>query len=102
MNVNYLYVFKGFTLGYLYDLLIFIKNIKKMNCLVFIICVDNNSKNVHILSNYILGNFLDNVFIGKFLVFCNFYVSGFVEMLLNPNDNFWRGNSGSQLMEPLE
>lgn len=27
-------------------------------------------------------------FIGKFLVFCNFYVSGFVEMLLNPNDNF--------------
>lgn len=25
---------------------------------------------------------------GKFLVFCNFCVSGFVEMLLNSNDNF--------------
>lgn len=49
--------------------LIFIKNIKKMNCLVFIVLVDNNSKNVRILSNYILGNFLDDVFYRKILSF---------------------------------
>lgn len=49
--------------------LIFIKNIKKMNCLIFIVLGDNNSKNVRILSDYILGNFLDNVFYRKILSF---------------------------------
>ncbi len=49
--------------------LIFIKNIKKMNCLIFIVRGDNNSKNVRILSDYILGNFLDNVFYRKILSF---------------------------------
>lgn len=82
--------------------LIFIKNIKKMNCLVLLICVGDNSETRHISSTSVLGDFLDKIFCGKILSFCNFCVSGFVEMLLNSNDNFWRGNSGSQLMEPLE
>lgn len=68
--------------------LIFIKNIKKMNCLVLLVCVGDNSETRHISSNSVLGYFLDKFFVGKFLVFCNFCVSGFVEMLLNSNDNF--------------
>lgn len=49
--------------------LIFIKNIKKMNCLVLLICVDDNSETWHILSNCVLGNFLDRFFGGKILSF---------------------------------
>lgn len=83
--------------------LIFIKNLKKMNCLVFIVCVDNNSKNVRILSNYILGNFLDNVFYRKILsFFVIFTFQGLLRCYLIQMIIFWRGNSGSQLMEPLE
>ncbi|POZ45073.1 hypothetical protein CF017_19475 [Citrobacter braakii] len=83
--------------------LIFIKNIKKMNCLVFIVCLDNNSKNVRILSNYILGNFLDNVFYRKILsFFVIFTFQGLLRCYLIQMIIFWRGNSGSQLMEPLE
>ncbi len=83
--------------------LIFIKNIKKMNCLVFIVRVDNNSKNVRILSDYILGNFLDNVFYRKILsFFVIFTFQGLLRCYLIQMIIFWRGNSGSQLMEPLE
>ena len=44
--------------------LIFIKNIKKMNCLVLLICVGDNSETRHISSNSVLGDFLDKIFCG--------------------------------------
>ena len=49
--------------------LIFIKNIKKMNCLILLIWVVNDSENGCFLSDYVLGNFLGNVFYGKILSF---------------------------------
>lgn len=49
--------------------LIFIKNIKKMNCLVLLIYVGDNSVTRRISSNFILGNFLDKFFCGKILSF---------------------------------
>lgn len=47
--------------------LIFIKNIKKMNCLVRLICVVNNSEMRLILSKYILGKFLEDYLCKKIL-----------------------------------
>lgn len=41
-------------------------------------------------------------FVGKFLVFYNFCVSEFVEMLLNSNDNFLARQFWLAIMEPLE
>ena len=49
--------------------LIFIKNIKKMNCLVLLICVGDNSETRRISSNSVLGDFLDKIFCGKILSF---------------------------------
>ncbi|KLV82784.1 hypothetical protein SK39_01387 [Citrobacter sp. BIDMC107] len=49
--------------------LIFIKNIKKMNCLVLLIYVGDNSEIRHISSNFVLGDFLDKIFCGKILSF---------------------------------
>ncbi len=39
--------------------LIFIKNIKKMNYLALLICMGDNSEIRLILSDFVLGNFLD-------------------------------------------
>lgn len=49
--------------------LIFIKNIKKLNCLAFLIFSDDNSEIWCVMSNYVLGNFLESFFAGKFLFF---------------------------------
>lgn len=49
--------------------LIFIKNIKKINCLAFLIFSDDNSEIWCVMSNYVLGNFLESFFAGKFLFF---------------------------------
>lgn len=49
--------------------LIFIKNIKKMNCLVLLICAGDNSETRRISSNSVLGDFLDKFFCGKILSF---------------------------------
>lgn len=83
--------------------LIFIKNIKKMNCLVLLICVGDNSETRHISSNSVLGDFLDKIFCGKILsFFVIFAFQGLLRCYLIQMIIFWRGNSGSQLMEPLE
>ena len=52
--------------------LIFIKNIKKMNCLVLLVCVGDNSETRRISSNSVLGDFLDKFFCGKILSFLYF------------------------------
>ncbi|MEF3548334.1 hypothetical protein V4S84_14275, partial [Citrobacter freundii] len=69
-GVNYHYLLEGFCLGGIcMIILIFIKNIKKMNCLVLLICVGDNSETRHISSTSVLGDFLDKIFCGKILSF---------------------------------
>ena len=83
--------------------LIFIKNIKKMNCLICLICLGDSSGSWCYLSKLNLGNFLDYRFSGKILsFFVIFAFQGLLRCYLIQMIIFWRGNSGSQLMEPLE
>ena len=83
--------------------LIFIKNIKKINCLAFLIFSDDNSEIWCVMSNYVLGNFLYYRFSGKILsLFVIFAFQGLLRCYLIQMIIFGRGNSGSQLMEPLE